>query len=476
MRLIWKLFAAVAFCGLALALLRGEPSGEDTRPNVLLIIVDTLRADEVHCYGSSWETSPNIDALAARSVLFERAISACSYTAPSHATILTGLHPRQHSMGYSNGGLRLQAESTVAEMLRDAGYQTAAFISNIVLRKGRGFERGFDLYDDELPTAERNRPTVFERTARATTEAALQWLARRGSDPFFLWVHYQDPHGPYTPPAPFPDGPRNGSEEEEPALPIVADQSGLRGIPAYQELPGLRRPSEYKSRYRGEVLHADRWIGELIHAAESVETRRPLVILFTSDHGESFGEEDYYFAHGHGTNPDLCHVPLILTAPGIPARRVASLVGHIDMTPTILDLAGLPLPGELEGVSLSGIALARTPVPDRILYCDIGYQLAAYRGNHIARVGVPGADLALRGRFTSGRANLDRALYGPADRLSRGGFLWRREGLQQGPVDPELLTAIRDYLARPAATAVEAARIAPADAERLRMLGYGEGS
>jgi arylsulfatase len=174
-------------------------------PNVLLITVDTLRADHLHCYGQSLPTSPNIDALAARSVVFERAIAASGYTGPAHSSIMTSKYPRRQSTAFSNGLLTLAGVETLADALRQSGYDTAAFVSNGVLAAGSGLNHGFDVYDDELPTVERNRFNVFERLAPQTAARALAWLERPRTKPFFLWVHFQDPHGPYTPPEAYRD-------------------------------------------------------------------------------------------------------------------------------------------------------------------------------------------------------------------------------------------------------------------------------
>ncbi len=142
-------------------------------PDVLLVTVDTLRADFVHSYGFEAETTPNIDALAARGVLFETAIAASTATVPSHASIMTSRYVREHSVGPFNGATRLEGAATLAEAFRAAGYETAAFVSNVVLKARTGLDRGFDLYDDELPVGETNRGSYFERVAGDTVERAV---------------------------------------------------------------------------------------------------------------------------------------------------------------------------------------------------------------------------------------------------------------------------------------------------------------
>ena len=187
-----------AVCWLGTGCTGRAPEGP---PNVLLITLDTVRADHIGSYGFEAETTPFIDALAERSVVFERAIAASARTAPSHASILTSRWVRYHSIGHVNGTTRLLDEPTLAEQFAAAGYDTAAFVSNPLLARRIGLDRGFDVYDDELSVSARSG--VVERDANATSERAEAWLGAGRDKPWFTWVHFQDPHGPYTPPPPF---------------------------------------------------------------------------------------------------------------------------------------------------------------------------------------------------------------------------------------------------------------------------------
>jgi len=181
---VW--LAALAACEPAP---QAPPGTEAAKPrSVLLITIDTLRADHVRAYGSEVAQTPSIDALAARGVLFENVIAAASVTAPSHASILTSRFSREHTIGTVNGTTRLVGGETLAEHFSQAGYDTAAFVGNFVLRPEIGLDRGFALYDADLPSAEANRPTRFERRAEATTRRALDWLRAPREQPFFLWV------------------------------------------------------------------------------------------------------------------------------------------------------------------------------------------------------------------------------------------------------------------------------------------------
>ncbi|MBW2398486.1 MAG: sulfatase, partial [Deltaproteobacteria bacterium] len=352
----------------------------ESRPNVLLITIDTLRADHLGTYGFRFDVSPEIDALAEQSVVFERAIAASGKTAPSHAAIMTSGYTREHSIGHGNGTSTLSDRVTLAEIFHEAGYATAAFVSNILLTRRIGFDRGFEVFDDELSAPESNRPKVVERLAPDTTARAIEWLNARNERPFFLWVHYQDPHGPYTPPAEAADRFDIPGAPDEAELPVRAGNNASGGIPPYQALPGLYRVSEYRSRYAGEIFFADEWVGKLL-ARAGADDKRETIVLLTADHGESFGEYGHYFKHTHTTTPDVAHVPLILRAPGLTPERRDDLVSHVDIAPTLLELAGLRASSDASGVALANRSGAALPAPERFVYCDNGGQLSAYRGD-----------------------------------------------------------------------------------------------
>jgi len=365
-------------------------------PDVLLVTVDTLRADHLGSYGFAWETSPRIDALAAEGVVFERAIAASSRTVPSHASMMTSRYTREHSVGHLNGKSALRGLETLADVFDGAGYATAGFIGNILLTHTTGLDRGFDVFDDDIETPELNRPHVVERLAGDTTERALRWLAAPRQEPFFLWVHYQDPHGPYTPPpedaARFEIPPAPG---EQP-LPTGVKNEDKHGIPAYQVLPGLDLPSQYQGRYAGEIFYADRSIGRLLDAV-GPET----VVLLTADHGESLGENGRYFMHTYTTTPDVAHVPFVLRAPGLAPERRGEVVSHVDVLPTLLELAGLPVPADARGVALGPLVRGEATLPPRLVYCDIGGQLSAYTDEGFVQ--IFGLDGAWQGGFGPNR-------------------------------------------------------------------------
>jgi arylsulfatase len=425
-------------------------------PNVLLITIDTLRADHVGAYGYPEPVSPNIDALAARGVVYERAIAASSRTAPSHASILTSRYVRDHSIGSVNGATRIQNEETLASALSAAGYQTAAFVSNTVLHPRTGLNKGFSVYDHELPDQEKNRQRIFERRADATTDPALAWL-RDAAKPWLLWVHYNDPHGPYDPPPSTASGstfsgvargPMRGQEET--ALPILAEQSGLRGIPAYQKSGDLRLPREYRALYAAEIRFMDESLGRLIESAQRATGEPELIILLTSDHGESQGEDDIFFAHGAGTTPNLVHVPFIVVAPGLSPGRSHDVVHHVDVTPTLLELAGVQPPTQSAGLALARYWQSDTPIPDRVVFADVGDEVSGYRGELFER--------------------LRRDQY----RESSEVFRWSaEEGWDPHPENAELHARLKSYADRKPPLVAAAAPDA-ANQERLRALGYVE--
>jgi len=429
------------------------------RPSVLLVTIDTLRADHLHGYGFPLETSPNLDALAAESVVFERAIAAASSTAPAHASIMTSKYVREHSVGYLNGGAVLTGATTLADVFREADYRTAAFVSNDVLRRRTGLDRGFDVYDDEL-RKRLPRRMLYERVAEDTTRSALRWLDSIGEAPFFLWVHYIDPHGPYTPPPGFLGSFQLGPIPGERPLPVLGDVSGYRGIPDYQAIEGLSLPSEYQSRYADEILYADHWVGRLIEAVDSIAGEA--IVLVTADHGESLGEHERYFVHFWTTTPENAHVPLILRAPGLPAQRRRELVSHVDVMPTLLELAGLEAPADLSGMPLGPSLRRGSGMPDRLVFCDVGRELTAYRGDGFVR--LAGAKRA----YTAPKETGEERSY----RTSR--YSWGDDGSwSQVAGEVPLEDAIRAYADR--VTPMKLSQgLSPEIRERLRALGYAE--
>jgi arylsulfatase A-like enzyme len=359
----------------------------------------------------------------------------------------------EHAIGTRNGISRLDGETTLAALLSAAGYETAAFVSNFVIRRQTGLDAGFDLYDDELPDVEGNRPMYRERKAAETTERALAWLGSRGERPVFMFVHYQDPHGPYAAPPPFDERFPELLVEGERPLELLPGQQGPGGIPVYQALPGERRPSAYRRRYAQEVAYSDAAFGRLLAALRA--RGRPLVVAVTADHGESMGEAGHWFQHGHASTPDLGRIPLLLEAPGLAPGRRSELVHHVDLMPTLLELAGLPVPDDARGIALGPYLRSGEPLPERTLFCDVGDDVSAYASDRFYR--------KKRARGPQGTPSLAGTF-----RWSPG-VPWERVG-----DDPELRRAVLRYEEARRPVSEQERSLLPEEIERLRALGYLE--
>jgi arylsulfatase A-like enzyme len=329
----------------------GEQPAE--RPNVILIVVDTLRADHLGCYGYSRETSPGIDAFAADAMLFERGFSHAADTRYACASLLSGFLP--HETGVLEDTALSDDIDTLPEMLRGAGYATAAVISNYVLRAGRGYEQGFDVYDDTMDQREQVRDWP-ERVATATTDRAIELLDDLGQRPFFLWLHYQDPHGPYASPPGWEAGLHDTTERRQAVQPS-GSLSGRGGIPGYQLLGDERDPDFYRARYDAEVRYVDAELVRFFEALKASGAYDDSLIILTADHGEGMGEHDYYFAHGEYLYQHQIHVPLIMRWGDRLRGRRSEPVQHVDIVPTVLAAAGVAAAPSFPGADL------RQPVP-----------------------------------------------------------------------------------------------------------------
>jgi len=295
----------------------------DPPPDVVFVTFDTTRPDRLGFGGDPEAHTPTLDALASRGLVFEHAYATTPVTLPSHTTLFSGTDPRIHGV-HDNGRHRVpESATTLAERLRAAGFQTAAFVSAFVLDPRFGLDQGFDTYRSESrPDSHPLHFLVPSRPADAVTDDAIAWLGARDPErPFFLWVHYYDPHQP---------------NRVHPELAATGDA------------------------YASEIAYADRHLGRLLAAIEADRAGRDTLVVFTSDHGESLG------AHGELTHGLLAydatlHVPLLLAGPGVPSgARSEVLARQIDVAPTLLDALGLDVPPELPGRSL----LPRRGVPD----------------------------------------------------------------------------------------------------------------
>ncbi|MFQ5718460.1 MAG: sulfatase [Acidobacteriota bacterium] len=316
----------------------------NSRPSILFITIDTLRADHVSSYGYGWPTTPTLDALAASGARFTGMVAPLPETAPACATLLTGRWPGQLGM-HGNGQPLGPDVETLATRLRQEGYATAAFVSGFPLtRRLSGLARGFTVYDDALPDA-RGRVPGVQRVAAKTAAAALKWLGQRRSTPFFAWVHFYDPHGDYDPGPPYDTlfGPA-------PAGPDIP----LADIPAYQRRDSETDAAAYLRRYDGEIRRVDDQVRRLLAKLDDTGDRPRTLVVITADHGESLTEHGYFFDHGNEIYQPSTHVPFILNGPGVASRPegIDGVARTVDIMPTVLDLLGVAPASDAPGRSL----------------------------------------------------------------------------------------------------------------------------
>lgn len=345
---------ALALSGAGAVLAQNRPS---TRPNVVLIAVDTLRADDLGCYGYPRPTSPCIDKLAGEGVLFERACSPASWTLPAFASLFSGVGPAAHGCGGFRDPIPLTLP-LLSETLRKEGYRCDAVISNPFLNAKYGFGRGFDEYDDysvfldeELAAlgtdgSPKSIPISDLVTGATVTRRAKQLLAAAASSgrPYFLFVHYFDPHASYIPSEEYRS--RFEASYDGPVTGRGLDSQKTALLPA-RDLEQLRR------LYDGEIAHDDAQIGELLKAVDAVSDPQQTLIIFLSDHGESFSEHGRCL-HGNSAHMEETHVPLIWRWKGrFPAaHRAQEPVSSLDVFATLCDLLELPRPALTQGQSL----------------------------------------------------------------------------------------------------------------------------
>lgn len=420
---------------LAALLAAGCRRGNDW--NLLVVTLDTTRADALGCYGNPAAATPHLDRLAREGVLFERALTAIPITTPSHSTIFTGTYPMAHGVR-DNGRFRLApSATTLAEILQQQGFATGAAVGAFPLTRNWGLDQGFDFYDDHVTVASEDeagrrvapvRMFFDERPASRVNDAILPWLREHGRERFFAWVHYWDAHQPHVPPPPFSD--------------LFA-----------------------QNLYQGEIAYVDQAFGVVMEELRRLGVADRTVVLVVADHGEGLGE------HGEDTHSMLLydatlHVPLLLSYPGArPGARIAEQVGTVDIVPTVLELLGLPPAADAQGRSLVDLAAH----PERP---------ASNRRTYYAETLSP--------RLSYGWGE-QRALFSEQWKLLHGPRLElydlaadRRELRNLAPADPtELLTtALATFVARNA-RASAAGAVSEIDVEtrnRLAALGYLSGS
>ncbi len=313
--------AGLALCALiVLGTVAAAAAPVPKNENILLITIDTLRYDRVGILSSKYVRTPNIDALARRSVIFTHAYAQSTLTRPSHTNILTGTTPLYHGVS-DNPGFKLETRYlTLSKFLADKGYKTSAFIGNFILDARFGLDQGFDLYDDDAGETAFGDFGFVERSADKVIQPAISWISGQ-SNKWLCWLHLFDPHEPYAPPEPF--------------------------------------KTEYaKDPYSGEVAFVDAQLGRLFSFLEKSGALDKTIIILTSDHGEAFGEKDE-IRHGFFAYNNVLQIPLIIYYPGDEAKVVSENACHVDIFPTVCDLLDLPAPSHLQGESLLPVIAGR---------------------------------------------------------------------------------------------------------------------
>jgi len=424
--------AAVAVAGLAAASaawLNGWPGGGTSRrpPSVLLVSVDTLRADRIGSYGYKAAATPVIDALAARGLRFEHAATVAPLTLPAHSSLLTGTFPAFHGVR-DNGSFYVGDElTTLAEALHTRGYRTGGFVGAYVLDHRWGIAQGFDRYFDDFDLSHYQMAAgldAAQRPGREVVDHALAWLGENSDDPFFAWVHLYDPHSPYVPPEPYRS----------------------------------RFPATMQGAYDGEVASTDAQVGRLMEHLRTSGRLDRTVVVVVGDHGESLGEHGEQ-QHGFFVYEAAMHIPLVVAGPGVPVRVVPDQVRIVDVMPTILDLVGAEAPAAVQGVSL--LPLGRGAKLDLLAFGETWYPRYHYGWSELTEV--------RDGRYKFIAAPR-RELY---DTQADPGET-RDLSASNPRIADALERALRDMAARIAASAMpqQPRTIEPEAEERLRALGY----
>lgn len=434
MQFPWRLVSVLLCIGSAVAANppANSPSRKpDTRPNILLITLDTTRADRMGFLGSKRGLTPHLDAIAQQGVVFTHAYAHVPITTASHATILTGTYPQFNRVNDFGVPLSLRLPY-LPDLLRAQGYSTGAFVGSLILDPldgtAPGFDRGFEVYDAgfHLRRHGSDRYKSVERRAGDVVDHALSWLSRLPNGPFFLWVHLYDAHDPYDPPQPF-------------------------------------KSQHAKEPYDGEIAYADSAVGKLVNEIRKHGLYDETLIAVTADHGESLG------AHGENTHgiflyDETLHVPMLFKLPASRAAgtRIDTRARLVDIAPTILQEAGLPVPKEIQGESLS--ALLKTPAAregdtERPAYAETDYphrafgwsSLRAMRTGKYLYIRAPEAELYDQNTDPAAAHNLAAESRAVAGTLS---------------------AQLADFRAKTAQTIVELAKPNAEQMQKLQALGY----
>ena len=439
-----------------------RPSGP---PNIIVILIDTLRADHLGAYGFNAAISPHLDRLAAESVLFENCFAQAPWTPPSMATLFTSLYPQVHGLnnfrdqmfkdpetGRMRASVLPDSAVTLAELLRDGGHQTAAFVTNPWLAKDLGLSQGFEHYDDRF----------VARTAKAGSirSPLRDWLSSRSDDaPFFLYLHFMDVHEPY-------DAPERDylamRDHVEPGTRVLADDEvppdAIEIRPAWADAEMRHDATYWRARYASGVHAFDRRVVEFLEMLEDFGLMDESFVVVTSDHGEELHENGRW-GHGNSLYEHQLRVPLLIRQPGGKGggRRVSDMIGLIDLMPTLLSLAGVEPPDILQGEDLSALLVDSTP----LVRPEVSFASSVMWG--------PGVHSVRTGRH--------KLIVGPSWVELYDLVLDPREQDNLVDHDEELLTTMRQLLnshlvTTPGRLESEQREVSEELLERLRSLGY----
>jgi arylsulfatase A-like enzyme len=368
-----------------------SPHSAGNGENVLLITIDTLRADHLGIYGYKRKTSPSIDAFAAGGMVFDQAYTFWPKTRGSFAMIMTGRRPSQNGYSKQNQEV-LSFNPTLASTLKDAGYLTHAVVDNANVSREWGYAKGFDTYRETWK--EIKEPAREADRARLITEDAVKvLLAPPLGRPLFLWVHYVDPHGPYTPPPPYDTRFLDPDSHRGPVLrPVKGFHDGVREEWAQ---PG-KNLGYYVAQYDGEIAFADEQVGVVLAALGQSPLASNTVVVLASDHGESLGEHGYYFDHGEDLHDPCLRVPLLVRLPGGKPGRTSALASTLDLLPTILDAVKVSYPPDLAGRSLLPEMSGRGGRAPERLFAQNERNLAATFDSRMKLVATPTGEATWR--------------------------------------------------------------------------------
>ena len=399
---------------------------EVPRPNLLLVSIDTLRADRLGSYGYASAETPRLDALAARGWRFADASTVVPLTLPAHSSLLTGTFPAHHGVR-DNGGFYLgEEQATLAETLKAEGYRTGGFVGSFVLDRRWGIAQGFDRYFDEFDLSKYDGVgmDVVQRRGDEVVEQAERWLGADTTTPFFAWVHLYDPHTPYDAPEPFRS----------------------------------RHPQDIAGAYDAEIAWTDSLVGRLLDGLASRGALDRTIVIVVGDHGESLGAHGEQ-THGFFIYEDTLHIPLLVSGPSVGSRTVSAAVRIVDVMPTALDLLGIASPPAVQGRSLA--PLGRGERLDLVPMSETWYprfhygwsELMSIRDGRYKLIRAPRRELYDLERDPHETADLAAAERGRADTMERA-----------------LTNARQRVTAAGAARAPQA--VDPEVSERLEALGY----